>query len=203
MTTEALADLYHAGGLTELAVSVLKEEIMSRRLDWTEFTAPPSKGPISEPPSEWRLWRSRSKLGQIDSGDLSKDDKAQPTERSIVGIAGWLFLYLIKLAIGVILVVIEILRTVLDLEDLAIAVTVLIIVLIGLYMLVLVRKPITRHYHIGINCLAAALYIATMIVEPFSPYWLSMIAESVIWTIYWKISKRVHATYQIGNPQAT
>ncbi len=35
MNTEALADLY-AGGLTDLAVTVLEEVITSRGLDWAQ-----------------------------------------------------------------------------------------------------------------------------------------------------------------------
>jgi len=57
MNSEALADLYH-GGLTELAVSVLKEVITSRGLDWTEFITPLPTEPESI--ADWELWKSES-----------------------------------------------------------------------------------------------------------------------------------------------
>ena len=60
INTEALADLYHAGGLTDLAVSVLKEVITSRGLDWTEFTALSPIEPASGSLSDWELWESES-----------------------------------------------------------------------------------------------------------------------------------------------
>ena len=58
MNTEALADLYH-GGLTDLAVSVLKDVITSRGLDWTEFITPLPTEPESL--SDWELWKIESK----------------------------------------------------------------------------------------------------------------------------------------------
>lgn len=80
MNTEALADLYHAGGMTDLAVSVLKDEITSRGLDWAQFTKPSTTEPESEPASEslsdWSLWWPASgrlfmKLWKSESDSLS------------------------------------------------------------------------------------------------------------------------------------
>ena len=64
MNTEALANLYHAGGMTDLAVSVLKDEITSRGLDWTEFITPLRTEPESL--SDWGLWKAKSTQGAID-----------------------------------------------------------------------------------------------------------------------------------------
>ena len=58
MDTEELADIYHAGGLTDLAVSVLKDVITSRGLDWIEFITPLPTEPESF--SDWELWKSES-----------------------------------------------------------------------------------------------------------------------------------------------
>ena len=60
MNTEALADLYHAGGMTDLAVSVLKDVITSRGLDWAEFITPSPTEPASGSLSNWELWKSQS-----------------------------------------------------------------------------------------------------------------------------------------------
>jgi hypothetical protein len=52
MNTEALADLYHEGELTYLAVSVLHDVITSRGLDWAQFTKPSTTEPESEQRSD-------------------------------------------------------------------------------------------------------------------------------------------------------
>jgi hypothetical protein len=70
MNTEALADLYH-GGLTDLAVSVLKDVITSRGLDWAQFTKPESSTTEPEQGSDWSLWRSEPRQVVTDE---TKDD---------------------------------------------------------------------------------------------------------------------------------
>ena len=69
MNTEALADLYH-GGLTDLAVNVLKEVITSRGLDWTDFTTSSPTEPESI--ADWELWKSKS--GRLPSDARKQDD---------------------------------------------------------------------------------------------------------------------------------
>ncbi len=66
MDTEELADSYHAGELTDLAVSVLKEVITSRGLDWAQFTKLPTTERESEPRSDWELWKQASGQGITD-----------------------------------------------------------------------------------------------------------------------------------------
>ncbi len=58
MNTQALSDLYHESELTDLAVSVLKDVITSRGLDWTDFITPLPTEPESL--SDWELWKSQS-----------------------------------------------------------------------------------------------------------------------------------------------
>ena len=77
MNNEALADLYHAGGLTDLAVSVLKDVITSRGLDWTEFTALSPTEPASESLSEWELWKSQS---DPEKDWESRESQSEPRE---------------------------------------------------------------------------------------------------------------------------
>jgi len=79
MDTEELADSYHAGGLTDLAVSVVKEVITSRGLDWAQFTKLPTTERESEPRSDWELWKSES--GRLPS-DARKQDDVE-TQRSV------------------------------------------------------------------------------------------------------------------------
>ena len=75
LNTEALADLYDSGGLTDSGVNVLKEVITSRRLDWAQFTKPSPTEPVSESRADWSLWRPPS--GQVvtdETGDESQHD---------------------------------------------------------------------------------------------------------------------------------
>ena len=54
--TEELAELYHAGGLTDLGISVLKEVIESRGIAWNDFVKPGSDiGKPDEQASAGRL----------------------------------------------------------------------------------------------------------------------------------------------------
>jgi len=95
MNTEALADLYHEGELTYLAVSVLHEVITSRGLDWAQFTKLPTTEPESGPRSDWELWKSESK--QVADGEIRLESKHKANGTDVgakliyLGIAIWGF----------------------------------------------------------------------------------------------------------------
>ena len=77
LNTEALADLYHAGGLTDSGVKVLKEVITSRGLDWTEFITPLPTEPESH--SDWSLWRAAP-------GQVVTDETRDESPHEAIGI---------------------------------------------------------------------------------------------------------------------
>ncbi len=167
MDTEELADIYHAGALTDLSVSVLKEVITSRGLDWAQFTNPPSIELESEP------------IG-------------------LVGVKGWLLFYAILRGLGSAVILSMQYREIPDVEERLTGIFVLIVVLVGLYLLSVVRRPVTRYYHIGINSLWAALFAGMAFVTPTPVIWLANCVEVSIWAAYWIRSKRVRATYCQG-----
>ena len=194
MNTEALADLYHAGGLTDLADRVLKDEITSRGLDWAQFTKPPSIELESKPIGEQLLWTSKLEQASIDERHPAMADQNQPAEKDLVGIKGWLLFYTILRWLGAAVLLSMQWRVIPDVAERSAGIFVLTLILVGLYFLSVVRRPITRYYHIGLNCLWAALFAVFSILTPSLQQWLSF-AESSIWAVYWIRSKRVWETY--------
>ena len=192
LNTEALADLYHAGGLTDLGVNVLKEVIASRGLDWAQFTKPSPTEPESR--ADWSLWKSKFAQASIDEKRPTVADVGQPVGKDLVGIRGWLFFYTILRSLGVAVLFTMQWRFIPDVEERLAGIFVLTVVLVGLYLLIGVRKPITRYYHIGFNCFFTAIFAIFSILTPSPLQWFSC-AESFIWVMFWIKSKRVRATY--------
>ncbi len=126
-------------------------------------------------------------------------DADQPAEKSLVGIKGWLLLYVIGPGIlGTLLTVTD----ALNLTDsggshyFPIEISLAIATVIGLYLIFRVRKPITRTYHIWLNFIWAG-YTAYYFVAVGTPEILLLMFAPLllIWPIYWVRSKRVRATY--------
>ena len=195
MNTEALADRYH-GGLTDLALSVLKEVITSRGLDWAEFTARPESESVATPNSDgnWSLWKSKIAQASIDEKSPTVADVGQPVGKDLVGIRGWLFFYTILRSLGAAVFFTMQWRFIPDVEERLAGIFFLTVVLVGLYLLIWVRKPITRYYHIGFNCFSTAILAIFSILTPSPLQWISC-AESFAWAMFWIRSKRVRATY--------
>ena len=134
---------------------------------------------------------------------LTVTDVDQPTEKSLVGIKGWLLLYVLVAILGILLVV----TTARSLTDpgalyyFSTDVPLAIATVIGLYMIFYVRKPITRTYHIWLSFIWSGEFLIYYIVIGLAPLLDVLVALVVIvpllliWPIYWIRSKRVKATY--------
>ncbi len=124
-------------------------------------------------------------------------DADQAAETDLVGIKGWLLLYVIGPGI---------LGTLWGVTDAVIwgvsghpAYRLIFSVLItanvlGLYLIFVVRKPITQTYHIWLNFIWAGFWAFTA-VESGGPQVWGAVAALLILALYWIGSKRVRATY--------
>ena len=195
MNTEALRDLYHESELTDLAVNVLEDVVTSRGLEWAEFTARADTESVATSNSDenWSLWKSKDVQASIDEKNPTVANVGQPVKSVLVGIEGWLFIYTILRSLGAVLVGVQ-LRVFPDVEGRLAGAFSLTLILVGLYLLIKVRKPITRNYHIGFNGFFAAIFGIFAILTPSLPQWLAF-AESFAWVMYWIRSQRVRATY--------
>jgi len=125
-------------------------------------------------------------------------DADQPAEKSLVGIKGWLLLYVIGPGIlGTLLTVTD----ALNLTDsggshyFPIEIPLAIATVIGLYLIFRVRKPITRTYHIWTNFIWAGYTLIYFIASGLAAFLIVLVPVLLIWPIYWVRSKRVRATY--------
>ncbi len=146
------------------------------------------------------MWQPAS--GQVVSDEAS--DKSQrearstdtSAEKDLVGIKGWLLLYAIKFVLGTAVLLLSMVwGEMSDVEGRVIGIFLLIGVWVGLYLLIEVRRPFTRYYHIGLNVFFAAIFALEAILTPALVFGLANCTENSIWTAYWIRSKRVRATY--------
>ncbi len=126
-------------------------------------------------------------------------DAVNPAEKDLVGIKGWLLVYAILFALrtafllGIVLLGMQ-WGDISDVRERLIGILALTVLLIGLYLLIVVRRPITWYYHIGLNCSFAAIF-AWMAILTLTLGSLATCAGHSIWAAYWIRSKRVRATY--------
>ena len=127
-------------------------------------------------------------------------DADQPAEKDLVGIRGWLLLYVILQILFTLFTVLGVL-TIPDLArspDFFIVGSAIITTVIGLYLIFGVRKPITRIFHIWLNIIWVG-YWAFINMESgelgLGPEGMAAVIPSSIWVLYWMASKRVWATY--------
>ena len=125
-------------------------------------------------------------------------DADQSSEKDLVGIKGWLLFYVIGPGI---------LGTLWGVTDAIIwgisghpAYRLIFSVLItanvlGLYLIFVVRKPITRTYHIWLNFIWAGYTLIYFIASGLAAFLIVLVPALLIWPIYWVRSKRVRATY--------
>ncbi len=125
-------------------------------------------------------------------------DADKPEEKSLIGIRGWLLFYVILQILFTLFTVLG----VLTIPDLArspyffIAGSALITIVIGLYLIFGVRKPITRIFHIWLNIIWAGYSAFNAVASgELGPGGLTAVIPSVIWVLYWMQSERVWATY--------
>ncbi len=126
-------------------------------------------------------------------------DADQPAEKSLVGIKGWLLLYAIVVGLQASSLLGKVMAqwrsdVYLGVGDRLTTIFFFIAYLVGLYFLLEVRKPITRKYHIGLNCFWAATLLLLAALMGDLDLWADCVAMS-IWAAYWVRSKRVRATY--------
>ena len=126
-------------------------------------------------------------------------DADQTVESDLVSMKGWLLLYAILLALrtafllGIVLLGMQ-WGYISDVTERLIGILALTVFLVALYLLIVVRRPITRYYHIGLNCFFAAIF-AWMAILTLTLGSLATCAGHSIWAVYWIRSKRVRATY--------
>ena len=127
-------------------------------------------------------------------------DADKPAEKSLIGIRGWLLLYVIQEIFVTLATVLDVL-TFPDLprsRDFFIDGSLTIAIVIGLYLIFGVRKPITRIFHIWLNIIWVG-YWAFINMESgelgLGFEGMAAVIPSSIWVLYWMASKRVWATY--------
>ena len=121
-------------------------------------------------------------------------DADQTVESDLVSIKGWLLLYAILLALRTAFLLGMQWDDISDVTERLIGILALTVFLVALYLLIVVRRPITRYYHIGLNCFFAAIF-AWMAILTLTLGSLATCAGHSIWAVYWIRSKRVRATY--------
>ena len=124
-------------------------------------------------------------------------DADKPAVKTLVGIKGWLLLYIISGISGVLFGVKELMLSEIFIPPIILYLLGLHItsLLLGLYLIFAVRKAVTQTYHIWLNIIWAsfmAFASATLLSWPTG--WGSVIGL-LIWAAYWIGSKRVRATY--------
>ena len=126
-------------------------------------------------------------------------ESVQPAEKDLVGIKGWLLLYTIgPVGFSIANYLANSIewwhKTTYDSDVGGPSIVFLALYLVGLYLLIMVQKPITRAYHIGLTSFMAAAYLTLAFITNDRVWWSSFIATT-IWAVYWVTSKRVRATY--------
>jgi len=196
MNNEALRDFYHESELTDLAINALRDVVTSRGLEWAEFSARPDRESVATPNSDdnWSLWKSKDAQASTDGQSPTAVNVGEAAKTDLVGIEGWLFFYAILRSLGAVLLGLQ-LRVIPDVEGRSAGVFFLTAILVGLYLLIKVRKPITRNYHIGLNGFYTVIIGISAILVPSLPQqWLGFL-EMLAWLMYWIRSQRVSATY--------
>ena len=127
-------------------------------------------------------------------------DPDQPAEKDLVGIKGWLLLYVIGPGIlGTLFTVTDVMMygspSGIPLHPAYWLIFSVFVTgnVIGLYLIFGVRKPITRTYHIWLNFIWASIAAFTAVVGTRTGW--GMVLGLLIWAAYWIGSKRVRATY--------
>ncbi len=126
-------------------------------------------------------------------------DADKPAGKDLVGIKGWLLLYAILFALrtAFLLGIVSLGMQWGDISDVTerlIGILAVTVFLVGLYLLVVVRRPIARYYNIGLNCIFAAIF-AGLAILTLTPDSLGTCVGHSLWAAYWIRSKRVRATY--------
>ncbi len=125
-------------------------------------------------------------------------DSGQSAEKNLAGVKGWLLVYAIGPAgFGVLAAlgeVAELWRYGGDDIEWLLGIVLLIIYSIGLYLLIAIRKQLTRLYHIGLTGVMAAA-LAVIAISTSDPVAAIACAGMSVWSGYWLRSKRVRQTY--------
>ncbi len=124
-------------------------------------------------------------------------DTEQTAESDLVGIKGWLLLYVIWPGIIGTLqgVTLALIMGSSDFPAYLFVLPVLITAnVIGLYLIFRVRKSITQTYHIWLNFILVGFWAFNAVESGGLALWASALGPS-IWAAYWIRSKRVRATY--------
>ena len=124
-------------------------------------------------------------------------DAEQTAESDLVGIKGWLLLYVIWPGIIGTLqgVTLTLIMGSSDFPAYLFVLPVLITAnVIGLYLIFRVRKSITQTYHIWLNFIWVSFWAFNAVESGGLVVWGSALGP-LIWAAYWIRSKRVRATY--------
>ena len=124
-------------------------------------------------------------------------DLDQLGKQDLVGIKGWLLFYVVSSIIGILSLIFEALFIGLPTHlfyRLFMSVF-LAAFLVEIYLILQIRKPVTRSYVIWLNLIVAWLLVFSSIqVKTFSRHLVETIGL-LVWVGYWIGSKRVRATY--------
>jgi len=124
-------------------------------------------------------------------------DLDQLGKQDLVGIKGWLLFYVVSSIIGILSLIFDAYFTgqpshVFYRIFMSIF---LVALLVEMYLILQIRKPVTRSYVIWLNLIIAWLLIFSSIqVKTFSRHLVETIVL-LVWVGYWIGSKRVRATY--------
>ncbi len=125
-------------------------------------------------------------------------DADHSVEKNLAGIKGWLLVYAIGPAgfgiLAALSEVAELWRYGGDDIEWLLGIVLLIIYSVGLYLLIAVRRPFTRLYHIGLTGVMAAA-LAVIAISTSDPVAAVAFAGMSVWSVYWLRSNRVRQTY--------
>ena len=130
-------------------------------------------------------------------------DADRPAKKNVAGIEGWLLLYMLGPGI------VGTLWALIDAIMLGVAGpaayrliygALLVANYFGVFMILVVWKPITRTYHIWLNIISAGFIVFTIVEIVDWRGSSGVVIGVLIWASYWIMSKRVRATYcqQLG-----
>ena len=115
----------------------------------------------------------------------------------LVGIKGWLLFYVMTTIIGFLYLLFDPMTLIL-ISHLAFRLVIVFFIgarLVSLYLIFLVRKSITRKYHIWLHLIEAWVIALFSFQLEAWPTGLGGIIVMLTWAAYWIGSKRVRATY--------
>jgi hypothetical protein len=125
-------------------------------------------------------------------------DTVQSAEKNQLPIRGWLLVYAIGPAgfgvLAALAQVTDLWRYGGDYLEWLTGIVLLLAYLVGLYLLIAVRRRFTRFYHIGLTGFMAVA-LALIAVLTSDPAAAAACAGMTIWIGYWTRSKRVRQTY--------